>query len=526
MQGEGRDQRARADTELPERTRVSLSSPAAGPCWGPVLGWGQRVSASPAAWCWRWVLALTRSHPGCVLQALVEEEPMGHLHTAVRQQAMLALARMSNVEMALGEQKESLLEACFRSVFLLPPKTDMQGLCNSLYFRVSAVVLSGALRAARWLPRAETKLEIQGTAGCQLCFPTLVPPSPSRGPRHVQCLWTGSSAHRSLSAPRPPLANQRWQGCPPLAWGVRSVPRERGTAERLTQPFSSLQTLDAMDILLKSLVLSSPGSRDLRIILQVQHWQRAGFAGAVPHPGGTGVSAVEWTVSLPASCTQHTAGRVLSSLGGPRHDPPCSSRSGVSLGCRARHFPSAASFCATAKPGPWHLWASSIPRAFLAPKQWEALTPLLRHRSSGCGCCPSSPASQSLLLFCPGLTEAETHWNLPLLHREPRPEALHSWLPGEPCAHSPIADASPPGRVLPRSPAIIERRHRPVLPGRAQKEADSTLGWHLPPFRATRTAWVQSGLELCCCCCCWRSTSSQGTAALPLLPDAAAFHRH
>lgn len=97
MQGEGRDQRARADAELPGRTRVSLSSPAAGPCWGPVLGWGQRVSASPAARCWRWVLALTRSHPGCVLQALVEEEPMGHLHTAVRQQAMLALARMRYV---------------------------------------------------------------------------------------------------------------------------------------------------------------------------------------------------------------------------------------------------------------------------------------------------------------------------------------------------------------------------------------------------------------------------------------------
>lgn len=74
-----------------------LSSPAAGPCWGPVLGWGHSVSASPAAWCWHWVLAATRSHPGCVLQALVEEEPMDHLHTAVRQQAMFALTHMRYV---------------------------------------------------------------------------------------------------------------------------------------------------------------------------------------------------------------------------------------------------------------------------------------------------------------------------------------------------------------------------------------------------------------------------------------------
>ncbi|XP_061210088.1 uncharacterized protein LOC133220869 isoform X1 [Neopsephotus bourkii] len=256
---------------------------------------------------------------------------MDHLRTAVRQEAMLALADMSQVEMALGGMKESLLEACFRSVFLLPPKTDMQGLDSSLYFDVSAVVLSGALRAAPWLPRAETQPEIQGTAGCQLCFPSLVPSSPSPGPRHVQCLWTGSSAHRSLSAPRPPLANQRWQGCPPLAGGVRPVPRERGTAERLTQPFSSLQTLDAMDILLQSLVLSSPGCGELKSILQVRHWQRVGFAGAVAHPGGTGVSTLEWTVSSPAPRTQHTAGRVLSSPGGPRHGPPCSSRSSVTL---------------------------------------------------------------------------------------------------------------------------------------------------------------------------------------------------
>ncbi|KAM6042948.1 maestro heat-like repeat-containing protein family member 7 [Theristicus caerulescens] len=37
------------------------------------------------------------------------------------------------VEMMLEGKMESLLQACFRSVFLLPPKTDMQGLNTSLY---------------------------------------------------------------------------------------------------------------------------------------------------------------------------------------------------------------------------------------------------------------------------------------------------------------------------------------------------------------------------------------------------------
>ena len=250
-----------------------------GALWGPALGWGQRVSASPAAWCWvcwHWVLAAARSHPGCALQVLLEEEPRDHLHTAVRQQAMLAIAALrylpspwfgwhlstargpgpgqghppsrqspvvpseglsfallvacwegagegrgilqlpavtrlfpkagggrqeaclpglsfgpghveegggaswqsslhthhpsqgpllqrsvstcprhrgttpstsvqhaplslcSKVEMVLEGKKESLLQACFRSVFLLPPKTDMQGLVTTLYFEVSA----------------------------------------------------------------------------------------------------------------------------------------------------------------------------------------------------------------------------------------------------------------------------------------------------------------------------------------------------------------------------------------------------
>lgn len=68
-----------------------------GALWGLVLGRGQRVSGSPAAWCWvcwHWVLAAGRPHPSCALQVLLEEEPRDHLHTAVRQQAMLAIAAL------------------------------------------------------------------------------------------------------------------------------------------------------------------------------------------------------------------------------------------------------------------------------------------------------------------------------------------------------------------------------------------------------------------------------------------------
>ncbi|XP_069633948.1 uncharacterized protein [Haliaeetus albicilla] len=48
------------------------------------------------------------------------------------------LSLCSKVEVVLEGKKKSLLEACFKSVFLLPPKADMQGLDTTLYFEVSA----------------------------------------------------------------------------------------------------------------------------------------------------------------------------------------------------------------------------------------------------------------------------------------------------------------------------------------------------------------------------------------------------
>ncbi|XP_064360509.1 maestro heat-like repeat-containing protein family member 7 [Dromaius novaehollandiae] len=84
------------------------------------LSWGLDV------FCCRYELA---EH----IKVLLEEEPLDQLGTAVRQQAMVALTAMSAVEPVLEGQKSSLLHACFRSVFLLPPKEDMEKLDTSLY---------------------------------------------------------------------------------------------------------------------------------------------------------------------------------------------------------------------------------------------------------------------------------------------------------------------------------------------------------------------------------------------------------
>ncbi|XP_061219648.1 maestro heat-like repeat-containing protein family member 7 isoform X2 [Neopsephotus bourkii] len=69
------------------------------------------------------------------IKALVEEEPMDHVHTVVRQQAMLTLAQMSKVQMLLKRKKKSLLTSCFRKVFLLPPITSRKGEDSILYFQ-------------------------------------------------------------------------------------------------------------------------------------------------------------------------------------------------------------------------------------------------------------------------------------------------------------------------------------------------------------------------------------------------------
>lgn len=66
---------------------------------GATAGWRHWGSTGPSdlyqlCWCCRPVPPDARSHPACALQVLLEEEPLEHLHTEVRQQAMLALGNL------------------------------------------------------------------------------------------------------------------------------------------------------------------------------------------------------------------------------------------------------------------------------------------------------------------------------------------------------------------------------------------------------------------------------------------------
>ncbi|XP_040399352.1 uncharacterized protein LOC121063085 [Cygnus olor] len=68
------------------------------------------------------------------IKVLLEEEPTDSLHTAFRRNAMLTIATLSSTtEAALDGKKESLLHACFKSVFFLPPYLDMSAAEKDLY---------------------------------------------------------------------------------------------------------------------------------------------------------------------------------------------------------------------------------------------------------------------------------------------------------------------------------------------------------------------------------------------------------
>ncbi|KAK2513002.1 hypothetical protein Q9233_015846 [Columba guinea] len=69
------------------------------------------------------------------IEVLLEEEPRNKLRTAVRWNAMLAIAELSAVERALEGKEASLLQACFSSVFLLPPEEKMQDMGRYLFLK-------------------------------------------------------------------------------------------------------------------------------------------------------------------------------------------------------------------------------------------------------------------------------------------------------------------------------------------------------------------------------------------------------
>ncbi|XP_066840782.1 maestro heat-like repeat-containing protein family member 7 isoform X2 [Anser cygnoides] len=71
------------------------------------------------------------------IMALLEKEPLDSLRTEFRQKAMETIAVLSNtVVTALDGKKESLRNACYRSVFFLPPESDAPETERKLYTKV------------------------------------------------------------------------------------------------------------------------------------------------------------------------------------------------------------------------------------------------------------------------------------------------------------------------------------------------------------------------------------------------------
>eukprot|EP00075_Anas_platyrhynchos_P015489 XP_027304742.1 uncharacterized protein LOC113842259 isoform X3 [Anas platyrhynchos] len=69
------------------------------------------------------------------IKVLLEEEPLDVLHTAVQQQAMLALGHLSYVNSVLEGKKKSILLTCFNSVFLLPSHEYLECQSRIYYLR-------------------------------------------------------------------------------------------------------------------------------------------------------------------------------------------------------------------------------------------------------------------------------------------------------------------------------------------------------------------------------------------------------
>ncbi|XP_071659268.1 maestro heat-like repeat family member 5 [Patagioenas fasciata] len=74
------------------------------------------------------------------IEVLLEEEPRDQLPTVVQRIAAFAMADMSFVEEVLEGKDRSHIQACFSSVFMLPPKEEMRDLKPYLYFMTMKAV--------------------------------------------------------------------------------------------------------------------------------------------------------------------------------------------------------------------------------------------------------------------------------------------------------------------------------------------------------------------------------------------------
>ncbi|KAM6184400.1 uncharacterized protein WM294_017118 [Sarcoramphus papa] len=116
------------------------------------------------------------------IRALLQEEPRDHLRTAVRQQAMLAIAALSSAEAVPEGQTIPLLDACFSSVFCLPPKEDMQGLDTSLYHKTLHAMDTMLQTVVLGSPASSLSKELQSI------LQGAISPSPIADPQGGSCL--------------------------------------------------------------------------------------------------------------------------------------------------------------------------------------------------------------------------------------------------------------------------------------------------------------------------------------------------
>lgn len=166
-----------------------------------------------------------------------------------------------------------------------------------------------SLWAVPWPPRAAIRPEVQGRAGAWLCFPTLNPfvPFPWAWPRPTPQTALHTADRLPLGLSRAPAGTA---GVLPWRWEFRPVSWAwEGQQNHCHNSLSSLQTLRATDTLLEKVVRSCSATRvseQLQSIFQVWHVKGGGFSGAVPHPGGKGVSTLECMVLTPVPCREST----------------------------------------------------------------------------------------------------------------------------------------------------------------------------------------------------------------------------
>ncbi|XP_040399706.1 uncharacterized protein LOC121063352, partial [Cygnus olor] len=105
------------------------------------------------------------------IMALLEKEPMDRLRTEFQQKAMETVTVLSNtVPTALDGKKESLRNACYRSVFFLPPRSDVPETERALYTKTMNAMDPMLVAFVRNCPPASVSTELQNILEVLLDF--------------------------------------------------------------------------------------------------------------------------------------------------------------------------------------------------------------------------------------------------------------------------------------------------------------------------------------------------------------------